>query len=252
MVSGWQELVVDQSPMPLWVGIPETPGPHPVVIVAQHAGGVDAFIRNFVDKLASNGYVAVAPALFHRDTGYDQRVIDKMPRDPSRLEYILTMASALKDEEILRDIQSVIDNLERLSGSGVNSIGITGFCLGGRVSFLVAGSCPEAISAVAPFYPSGVSRTTEGRTVSPFDLIENIECPVAGFFGADDDNPSPEQVRQMEVELTRHHKQYEFTSYPNAAHLFMDFQTTGAYREKVAEDAWDKVLTFFGKTLKSK
>ena len=62
MVSGWQELVVDQSPMPLWVGIPETPGPHPVVIVAQHAGGVDAFIRNFVDKLASNGYVAVDQA----------------------------------------------------------------------------------------------------------------------------------------------------------------------------------------------
>ena len=73
------------------------------------------------------------------------------------------------------DIQAVIDNLERLSGDEVNSIGITGFCLGGRVSFLVAGSCPEAISAAAPFYPSGVSRTTEGRTVSPFDLIENIE-----------------------------------------------------------------------------
>lgn len=250
MGSGWQELLVDQSPMPVWVGIPEIPGPHPAVIVAQHAGGIDGFIRNFVDRLAANGYVAVAPALFHRDPGSDQGVIDKMPRDPSRLEYILSMASSLKDEEILRDIQAVIDNLERLSGGAVNSIGITGFCLGGRVTFLVAGSYPESISAAAPFYPSGVFKTTYGRTTSPFDLIANIECPIAGFLGADDDNPSPEQVRQIEMELTRHGKQYEFTSYPDAAHLFMDFQTPGAYREKVAADAWNKALAFFDKNLK--
>jgi len=237
--------------MPTWIGVPEGQGPFPAVIVAQHAGGVDSFIRDFVDRLTAQGYVAAAPALFHRDPNSDQAVIDAMPRDEKRREYIFAMLNGTKDAGVLNDVQAVLDNLERLAGAGIGPVGVTGFCMGGRVTFLVAGSIPQ-ITAAAPFYPAGVLRVTEGSMHSAFDLISNINGPVDGFFGDEDDNPSQEQVAQIAAELTKHGKEYEFTSYPDAGHLFMDFQTPAAYREEVAKDAWEKVLAFFGKTLKDK
>ena len=251
MASQWHELIVDGSPMPTWVGVPEGQGPFPAVIVAQHAGGVDSFFRDFVDRLTAQGYVAAAPALFHRDPNSDQAVIDAMPRDEKRREYIFAMLNGTKDAGVLNDVQAVLDNLERLAGAGIGPVGVTGFCMGGRVTFLVAGSIPQ-ITAAAPFYPAGVLRVTEGSMHSAFDLISNINGPVDGFFGDEDDNPSQEQVAQIAAELTKHGKEYEFTSYPDAGHLFMDFQTPAAYREEVAKDAWEKVLAFFGKTLKDK
>ena len=251
MASQWHELIVDGSPMPTWIGVPEGQGPFPAVIVAQHAGGVDSFIRDFVDRLAAQGYVAAAPALFHRESNSDQAVIDAMPRDEKRREYIFAMLNGTKDAEVLNDVQAVLGNLERLAGASIGPVGVTGFCMGGRVTFLAAGSIPQ-ITAAAPFYPAGVLKVTEGSTQSAFDLISNINGPVGGFFGDDDDNPSQEQVTQIAAELTKHGKEHEFTSYPDTGHLFMDFQTPAMYREAVAKDAWEKMLAFFGKTLKDK
>jgi carboxymethylenebutenolidase len=251
MTSQWHELIVDGSPMPTWVGVPEGQGPFPVVIVAQHAGGVDTFIRGFVDRLAEQGYVAAAPTLFHRDPNSDQAAIDGMPRDEKRREYIFAMLDGTKDAGVINDVQAVLDNLERLAGVGIGPVGVTGFCMGGRVTFLAAGNIPQ-ITAVAPFYPASVLKVTEGSTKSAFDLIANINGPVGGFFGDDDENPTKEQVAQIAAELTRHGKEHEFTSYPDTGHLFMDFQTPPAYREEVSKDAWEKLLIFFDKTLKDK
>ena len=174
-----------------------------------------------------------------------------MPRDEKRREYIFAMLNGTKDAEVLNDVQAVLGNLERLAGASIGPVGVTGFCMGGRVTFLAAGSLPQ-ITAAAPFYPAGVLRVTEGSTQSAFDLIPNINGPVGGFFGDDDDNPSKEQVAQIAAKLTKHGKEHEFTSYPDTGHLFMDFQTPDMYREEVAKDAWDKVLVFFGKTLKDR
>jgi carboxymethylenebutenolidase len=251
MASQWHELTVDGSPMPTWVGVPEGQGPFPAVVVAQHAGGVDSFIRGFVDRLAEQGYVAAAPALFHRDPNSDQAVIDAMPRDEKRREYIFAMLDGTKDAGVLNDVQAVLDNLERLAGVSIGPVGITGFCMGGRVTFLAAGSILQ-LTAAAPFYPASVFKVTEGSKQSAFDLIPNINGPVGGFFGDDDENPTKEQVAQISAELTKHGKEHEFTSYPGAGHLFMDFQTPPAYREEIAKDAWEKLLVFFGKTLKDK
>ena len=241
----WTTVDVGSQQMWAYLSIPDSPGPHPGVAVIQTAAGVDYWLQGMCRRLSDAGYVAIAPDLYHRvdpneispDTWRDRRGPIYYPR---------TRMATLLDEQILMDVNAAIDHLKAHPSVRGNRIGITGFCLGGRVAYLMASSSP-ALRLAAPFYPSDVLESW-GDGLSPFDRTSTIHCPVVGFFGDDDVNPSPEVVSKLDVELSQHSKFHEFFSYPETGHAFQ-WDVTEKYRPEAARDSWDKLLAQFHKYL---
>ncbi|MCZ6678753.1 MAG: dienelactone hydrolase family protein [Candidatus Poribacteria bacterium] len=230
MPSFTQNVKVDNQDMELYVSVPEGAGPFPGVVVGQHAGGVDTFIRTMTDRLAEAGYAAAAPDLYHR-LGPDEA---RTPRQ-------------LKDVEMVADVRATVDFLQHHSAINREALGVTGFCMGGRVAYLMATAIPEFKAAVA-YYGGNIMVALGEGVVPPFDRTREISCPLMFHFGEEDGNPSPDDMHKLDAELTRHNKTHEFYAYPNAGHAFMDF-TGERHREDAATASWPRTLEFFGRHL---
>jgi carboxymethylenebutenolidase len=124
-------------------------------------------------------------------------------------------------------------------------VGIMGFCMGGRVSYLMAATSPE-IRVAADFYGGGVLQGEGGP--APSDLTANIRCPVIVFDGEEDRHPSPDEVRQIEAELARNGVPHEVHIYPGVGHGFMGAEGERR-RPEVIEDAWSRLLTWLDRYL---
>ena len=120
--------------------------------------------------------------------------------------------------------------------------------MGGRVTYMLAGGRPAAWKAAGVFYGGNIMKPWGDRP-TPFDLTKNIACPVVGFFGAEDQNPSPADVLEIDAELTKFGKTHEFHMYDGAGHAFLNFTNAERYRETQAKDAWDKMLAFLSRHL---
>ncbi len=230
-----ETLVVDGSDMRCYIAIPDRT-PAGAIVVAQHAGGVDAFIRLMTDRIAEAGFVAIAPSLFHRQT----------PENPKAMDDAMTMMSRLRDNEIVADCNAAIAHLKTMPEVRADRIGVTGFCMGGRVAYLMATRSTE-ISASIVFWGGNIM-TAWGDGPAPFDETANITCPVMGLFGEDDGNPNPADVAKLDAELTRLGKDHEFHSYAGAGHAFMN-EGRPSYRKEASDDAWAKAAGFFSKHL---
>jgi len=232
MTVRWESTQVEGRTMRIYMGAPDRPGPHPGIVIAQHAGGVDAQIQDGVHRLHREGYVVAAPELFHRQAA---------DVDPSK------RTSLLLDKEIIADMNATVAHLKTLRVQ-VSPLGIVGFCMGGRVSFLMACVQP-AFKAAAVFYGGNIMKAL-GDGPSPFERASGIQCPMIGFFGAEDQNPSPDDVKKIDAELTRLGKVHEFHSYLGAGHAFQNFISPERYRERAARASWHEMLAFFTEHLK--
>ena len=230
MRSVTESIKVGSQDMELYVSVPDGAGPFPAVVVAQHAGGVDTFIRTMTDRLAEAGYVAVAPELYHRLGPDDQH----SPR-------------ALKDAEMVSDVQATVEFLQNHTAVDGEALGVTGFCMGGRVAYLMAAAIPQFKVAV-PYYGGNIMVALGEGVVAPFDRTSEIDCPMMFHFGEDDGNPSAEDMQKLDAELTHHGKLHKFYTYPNAGHAFMDFSGE-RYREDAATTSWQRTLDFFAQYL---
>jgi carboxymethylenebutenolidase len=233
MAGRWETPKVDGSPMRCYITTPVGAGPFPAVIVIQHAGGVDPFVQLMTDRIAEAGFVGCAPDLYHRD-------------DPNSSDDALTRMSHLRDKNIVADVDAAIDYMSKHAGVKVSGVGITGFCMGGRVAFLMATHTP-AIKAAVVFYGGNIL-VSWGDGPTPFDRAGQIACPVLGLFGEDDGNPNPADVAKIETGLTQLGKTHEFHSYAGAGHAFMN-EDRPSYRAETATDAWAKCVAWFQRHL---
>lgn len=224
---------VDGSEMEVYVDVPAGAGPHPAMVVTFHRGGIDAFTRKFVDDLAAAGYAAAAPNFYHR-----------RPADEDTVEAM----SHVIDVDIVSDINGAVALLQGNEAVDSDAIGIVGHCFGGRNSFLGAASNP-VFRACAVFYGGNtmVARG-EGRP-TPFELMKNIACPVIGFFGNDDKNPSPDDVAKIDAELTSHGIAHTFHAYDGTGHAFQNFLNEAGYRPEATKDSQPKLLAFLAEHL---
>ncbi|HEX7228870.1 MAG TPA: dienelactone hydrolase family protein [Candidatus Binatia bacterium] len=234
MVSNWQEIESDGSPMRVHVSIPDGAGPFPALIVMQHQGGVDGFIQGMTRRLAGAGYLAAAPDLYHRD-------------GPDCKDDLVTRRSRLSDRRIINDLNAAVGCLQSHSAADNKRIGIIGFCMGGRIVYLAAAAIPAFKAAVA-YYPGNTFRAWGRDLPSPFERTAEIHCPLQGHFGADDANPSPQDVGKLEAELAKFNKPHEFYSYANAGHAFMD-STKESYRRHADEASWPRTVEFLRRHL---
>jgi carboxymethylenebutenolidase len=227
-------VTVDKSQMRCYIATPDGGGPSPAVVVIQHAGGVDDFVQTMTDRIAAAGYVGIASDLYHRE-------------DPDAGDDAMTRMSRLRDSRVVRDVNAAIQHLKGLSVVQSDLIGITGFCMGGRVAFLMA-AVNRDLRATVVFYGGNIM-VPWGEGAAPFEQTEHIQCPVLGLFGEDDQNPGPADVAKLDAELTRLDKMHEFHSYPGAGHAFMN-EGRPSYRQQAAQDAWARCTAWFGRHLR--
>jgi carboxymethylenebutenolidase len=216
----------------------------PAVIVVQEAFGVNDHIQHVCDRLAREGFHAIAPAFFHREhpnpkLGYGDADV------AARTRYM----GALRDEQIIDDINQTIkwtqsDQYFRTNGQ---KVGIIGFCVGGRIAYLGAAACP-GLSCAVSYYP-GRLMAPFGEGPAPIDLTSKIKIPVMGNFGGKDQNPSPEDVTKLEAAVKAAKVTYDFKSYPEAGHGF-NCDERGSYNKAAADDAWKRTVAWLNKHLK--
>jgi carboxymethylenebutenolidase len=227
----WETAQAEPSPMRVYAGAPDSAGPHPALIVAHHAPGIDAQMQDAVHRLVRAGYAAAAPDLFRRQ--------------PQGVEAV-KRSQLLRDDEIVADLRATLAHLKASLGARLGPLGLMGFCMGGRVAYL--GACEiDELQAAAVFYGGNIMKAL-GDGPSPFERSPKIRCPVIGFFGAEDTNPAPEDVRKIDAELTRLGKWHEFHTYNGAGHAFHNF-TGERYRARAARASWQELLAFLAEYL---
>ena len=205
----------------------------PGILVIQEAFGLNGHIQDVARRIAAEGYVALAPDLYwragqRRTVGYDQ------------IGEAIALMQGVSDKDIVADVGSAIGYLERQPFVRSDRIGITGFCMGGRVSYLAACELPEKIKASAPFYGGGI----------PIDKTPKLRAPVLAFFGEKDAFIPLESVEQLKAEARRHRKAVEVVVYPGAGHGFF-CNERASYQKAAAEDAWARLKKFFATHLKA-
>lgn len=234
MTSSWQEIESDGSRMRIHVSAPQAEGDVAAVVVMQHQGGVDEFVQRTTERLARAGFVAAAPDLYHRD-------------GPDCRDDIVARRSRLSDRRILHDIAATVTFLKGYPGVDADRLGILGFCMGGRLAYLGA-AADSAFRACVAYYPGNTFRAWGRDLPSPFERTPDIGCPIQGHFGAEDANPSPEDMAKLDQALTRFGKPHEFYSYENAGHAFLDF-TKESYRKHADETSWPRTVEFLARHL---
>jgi carboxymethylenebutenolidase len=219
---------------------PAGAGPFPGIVLVHHAPGWDELYREFARRFAQHGYASICPNLYAH-FGYGS---------PDDAAAAARAAGGVPDEAVIADMTAALDYLKGQSYYSGKS-GIIGTCSGGRQAYLVAAST-KAFDAVVNCWGGGSvqqpDQLTPARPVSPHTLTKDLNCPVLGIFGNDDQNPNPDQVNTLEEELKKNGKQYEFHRYDGAGHAFW-YHDRPAYRQEQAMDAWGKVFEFFGKNL---
>lgn len=221
------------GPMPTYMASPGGTEPHPGVLVIQGMHGAESFELEVAERLADEGYVAAVPDMFHRGPAcYGGEELDRRRK-------------ALTDPQKVADVNAALAYLKERPNVHADRIGIVGFCMGGRTSYLLAAVRAD-IRAAADFYGGGVPNA-EGLA-SPLEMTPNIHCPIIIFDGEEDQHPSPEEVRRIGAELQRHGKVHEVHIYPGVGHGFMSAR--GARRRAEAvDDAWSRLLGWFQRYL---
>lgn len=212
--------------MNVYLDEPERPGPGARVILMFPRSGMDGFPQRIANWLAQNGHPVACPDITYR-----------CPADmPFR-----DRKAHLKDDEIVRDIGALIRYLGERSGTTV-PLAIMGHCMGGRHAFLGASSFHE-IGGAAVYY-SGEMMEGWGRPTSPFELLSDIACPVAGFFGGKDKNPSPADVDRIEAKLQRHGISHRIHRYADVGHAFQQNCDRSPEERRAADHSSAETLKF--------
>jgi carboxymethylenebutenolidase len=205
------------------------------VVVVQEAFGVNEHIEDVTRRLATAGYHAVAPDLFHRS---GPGSVVEYGNFEKVLKYFQDLGG---DDAILIDIDAALDHLRR-EGFADGSIGVVGFCAGGRVSFLT--SVRRALGAGVGFYGGGI---VTGRFPQFPPLITEVgalQTPWLGIFGDQDASIPVEDVEQLRAALTNTSVPTEIVRYEHAGHGFHCDQRPD-FRPDEAKDAWARTLAWF-------
>ncbi|HKN41217.1 MAG TPA: dienelactone hydrolase family protein [Acidimicrobiia bacterium] len=229
------------GPMALYESVPEegSAGAKGAVIVVQEAFGVNEHMESVADRLAERGYHAVAPHFFHRAGGGTVPYGD--------FSKVLPKYEGLTDDGILIDVDAARTHLHD-AGWADASIGIVGFCFGGRVTFLVAAR--RALGAAVGYYGGGIVTARFPQFPALVDETPTLQTPWLGFFGDQDQSIPVDDVETVRTALEKAPVDHDVVRYAEAGHGFNRDVSPDAYRPGAAADAWRRMLDWFGTHLK--
>jgi carboxymethylenebutenolidase len=206
------------------------------ILVTQEIFGVHAHIADICRRFAKVGYYAIAPDLYFRE-GDATKVSDVQT-------LIKDFVSKTPDEQVMRDFDSTVAFAKAEGKADTAKLGITGFCWGGRITWLYDAHNPAIKAAVAWYGPLG----SRGAAKNPIDVVKELHGPVLGLYGGADTGIPQDSVEKLRAALKASGNPAAMKSdihvYPDAPHAFnADYRPS--YRKAAAEDGWKRCLAWF-------
>ncbi|MDR1994203.1 dienelactone hydrolase family protein [Azonexus sp.] len=237
LIAGEVKVPVKDGDMVAYRAQPQDTAKPPVVLVVSEIFAVHEYIRDVCRRLAKLGYLAIAPELFARQG--DPRSIDSIP------EIMAKIISKTPDAQVISDLDACVA-WAAANGADTARLAITGFCWGGRITWLYAAHNPQLKAGVA-WYGRLVGEVNEITPKHPIDIAGQLKAPVLGLYGGLDSGIPLETVDNM-LALLRAGSPAAQASYikiyPNAPHAFhADYRPS--YRPEEAADGWQRMLDWF-------
>jgi carboxymethylenebutenolidase len=237
LVSGEVTIDVNGFKMPAYRSAPAGKASLPVVLVISEIFGVHEYIADVTRRLAQAGYLAIAPEMFVRQG------------DPSAYGEVAKLQaeiiSKVPDAQVMGDLDATV-SWAAANGGNTDKLAITGFCWGGRITWLYTAHQPKIKAGVA-WYGRLVGNVTALTPAHPVALVGSLKAPVLGLYGGVDTGIPLDTVDKMKAELAQGSaaaKASEFVVYPEAPHAFhADYRAS--YRKPAAEDGWQRMLAWF-------
>ena len=237
LTVGEVEIPVADGTVPAYRAMPATGGPFPVVLVVQEIFGVHEHIKDVCRRFAKLGYLAVAPELYARE-GDVSKMTDIQ-------EIIGKVVSKVPDAQVMSDLDAAVAWAGKNQGD-TGKLGITGFCWGGRIVWLYAAHNPKLKAGVA-WYGRLVGAEDDLHPKHPVDIAADLNAPVLGLYGGQDQGISLDTVEKMRAELKQAGgaaAKSEIIVYPDAGHAFnADYRPS--YRKEAADDGWKRLRAWF-------
>ena len=200
----------------------------PALIVIQEWWGVDDWLREQNKRFAGQGYVALAPDLYR----------GRLARSPEEAHELMR---GLPEDRALADLKAAFAYLAARPDVDPNRIGVIGWCMGGGYALALATAEPRLKATVINY----------GRLVTDPGTINKINAPILGNFGGADRGIPAEDVKKFGAELTKYGKLGDIKIYDGAGHAFMNPNNKEGYNAAAAQDAWTRIDSFFGRTLRA-
>ena len=234
IMAGEVKIPVIGGTIPAYRAMPVLGKNFPVVLVIQEIFGVHAYIQDVCRRLAKLGYLAIAPEMFYR-----QGDVSKL----TDIAQIRQIVSKVPDDQVLSDLDATVAWAAKSANGNTQKLGITGFCWGGRITWLYAAHNYNVKAGVA-WYGRLVGESTSLTPKHPVDIAKNLQVPVLGLYGGKDTGIPLDTVEQMRDRLTGCSTNSEIIVYPEAPHAFhADYRPS--YRQPDAEDAWKRLQAWF-------
>ena len=234
LVTGSMSVMVDGQAVPVYAAQPEGKTGLPVVLVISEIFGVHEHIADMARRFAKQGYLALAPDLFVRQG--DPTKVASIP------ELMKGIIAKTPDAQVMADLDAVVAWAKQ-NGGDTGRLGITGFCWGGRITWLYAAHNPVVKAGVA-WYGRLVGEATPLQPSNPIDIAPTLKVPVLGLYGGKDTGISQESIGKMKDALAKGGNQSQFVVYPDAGHAFnADYRPS--YVAADAKDGYARCLAWF-------
>jgi carboxymethylenebutenolidase len=235
LTAGEVKIPVQDGEIPAYRAMPAKGGPFPLILVVQEIFGVHEHIKDICRRLAKEGYMAIAAELYARQ-GSVAGMTDIQ-------EIISKVVAKVPDAQVMSDLDATAA-YAKASGSGDTArLGITGFCWGGRITWLYAEHNP-AVKAGVAWYGKLVGDPGPLTPKHPIDRVGDLVAPVLGLYGAADTGIPVDTIEKMRSACQAAGKICEFVIYPDTPHAFnADYRPS--YREGPAKDGWARMLAWF-------
>ncbi|MBW4613605.1 MAG: dienelactone hydrolase family protein [Desmonostoc vinosum HA7617-LM4] len=238
LLAGAVNIPVKDGEIPAYRAQPAKGKNLPIVLVIQEIFGVHEHIQDVCRRFAKLGYLAIAPQLFVR-----QGDVLKL----SSIDEIRQIVAKVPDAQVLSDLDATVNWAVKSAKGNAEQLAITGFCWGGRITWLYAAHNPNVKAGVA-WYGRLVGDVTELTPKYPVDIASNLKVPILGLYGGKDTGIPLDTVEQMRDRLKSSNSKSEIIVYPDAPHAFFaDYRPS--YREKEAKDGWKRLQQWFKNNL---
>lgn len=231
--AGMVQLPVGTETIPAYRAMPAGARNRPLVLVVQEIFGVHEHIKDVCRRLAKLGYCAIAPELYHR-----QGDVSKL----EKLDDIRPIVLSVPDAGVMADLDAAVKWATETGIGDASKLGVTGFCWGGRITWLYSAHNPKVKAGVA-WYGRLVGDKTANTPVHPVDVAQKISGAVLGLYGAEDAGIPVATCDQMTAALGPGSKS-KIHVYPGMPHAFFaDYRPS--YRKEAADDGWRRCLDWF-------
>jgi carboxymethylenebutenolidase len=232
--AGEAQISVSDGHLPAYYARPAKGSNFPVILVNEEIFGVHEYIKDTCRRLAKAGYMAVAPEIYAR--------IADLSKMTDTQQIVRDVISKKPDQEMYSDLDATLAWAAHNKGSAT-LIGETGFCRGGRNTWLYAAHNPKLKAAVAWYGPIK-GATSQIQPQAPIDIADKLHCPLLCLYGGKDTSISVADLEQAQEKAAKAHKTVKLYVYPDAPHGFhADYRPS--YRQADAEDGWKRMLAWF-------